>query len=64
METCMLLCFHVHITWKSVNVYMKACSHVLLQLVLTFDASLIPRPFGGGERGYLTPTGIGSIMGY
>ncbi len=27
-ETCMLLCFHVHITWKltcfSVNVYMKA----------------------------------------
>ncbi len=45
METCMLLCFHVHITWKhacfSVNVYIKAhyhaCSHVLLQLVLTFD---------------------------
>ncbi len=45
METCMLLCFHVHITWKhacfSVNVYMKAhyhaCSLVLLQLVLTFD---------------------------
>ncbi len=28
METCMLLCFHVHITWKhtcfSVNMYMKA----------------------------------------
>ncbi len=45
METCMLLCFHVHITWKHtcfpVNVYMKAhyhaCFHVLLQLVLTFD---------------------------
>ncbi len=45
METCMLLCFHVHIAWKhacfSVNVYMKAhyhaCSHVLLQLVLPFD---------------------------
>ncbi len=54
METCMLLCFHVHITWKhtcfSVNVYMKAqkyaCFHVLLQLVLTSD------PTGKGSIGY------------
>ncbi len=45
METCMLLCFHVHIYRKTYmftcNVHMKAqkhaCFHVLLQLVLTFD---------------------------
>ncbi len=41
METCILLCFHVHIYRKTCifpcNVYMKAQYHVLLQLVLTFD---------------------------